>query len=978
HPNLAGRLNSLGINLNSRYERAGQMDDLEEAIRLSRQAVAATPDGHPCLAERLNSLSNKLESRYHRRGQMDDLEEAIQVSRQAVAATPCDHPDLATWFNNLGIKLASRYDQIGQMDDLEEAIQVSRQAVAATPCDHPDLATWFNNLGNNLESRYERTGQMDDLGEAIQVSRQAVAATPSDHPNLAKWFNNLGNKLEKRYERIGQIEDLEEAIQVSRQAVAATPDKHPNLAGRLNNLENKLGRRYERTGQMDDLEEAIQFSRQAAAATPNDHPDLTVRLNNLGINLNSRYERTGQMDDVEEAIRVSRQAVAATPINHPDLAALFSNLGNNLESRYERTGKIDDLEEAIQVSRQAIAATPSDHPHLAAWFNNLGNKLKKRYEQIGQIDDLEEAIRVSRQAVVATPNDHPDLAMWFNNLGNKLESRYERTRQIGDLEEAIQVSRQAVLIKQAPPLKRIAAAVLALRLLLKREDYCGAYTLSAEAIDLLQLVHKRSLTLQDRQYVVSHFSGLAIQACSLALQTRQPPFQALRLLDSGRGVILSLLMDDRSDTSKLKDAHPALCVQYESLRIEVNTPLESTTFQQTGESISRRRTKAIEELEKCIQDIRHLPGFDSFQQGLTAEQMQNASIKGSIIVVNVTSLRSDAIIISASGFSLVPLPRLEAVQAQRWVDQKLTSAVNNKSYRQFLTWLWRECVKPVLTELGHSFQSSPEDLPRVWWIGTGLASSFPFHAAGDIFTAENTFCRVLSSYTPSIKALLHARERVSTSDLSNETPPKLLMVTMANTPGANDLPGVKAETSTVLGALGNFVHVEVLDQPDPASVIRQIRECNIAHFACHGTSNSDDPSQSGLLLQTATADPRQETLTVLKLCENPPTLGEIAYLSACSTAENQAKDLIDEALHVVSGFQVAGFRHVIGTLWPSDDSVCVEVAKLFYAELCRNGTLEYSDRAVAMALHKAVSDVSTRVEYRKRPLHWAQFVHYGA
>lgn len=36
--------------------------------------------------------------------------------------------------------------------------------------------------------------------------------------------------------------------------------------------------------------------------------------------------------------------------------------------------------------------------------------------------------------------------------------------------------------------------------------------------------------------------------------------------------------------------------------------------------------------------------------------------------------------------------------------------------------------------------------------------------------------------------------------------------------------------------------------------------------------------------------------------------------------------LSDEVLHVVSGFQVAGFRQVVGCLWPSDDNVCVEVA----------------------------------------------------
>ena len=36
---------------------------------------------------------------------MEDLEEAVRVARQAVDVTPQDHPDLATLLNNLGIKL---------------------------------------------------------------------------------------------------------------------------------------------------------------------------------------------------------------------------------------------------------------------------------------------------------------------------------------------------------------------------------------------------------------------------------------------------------------------------------------------------------------------------------------------------------------------------------------------------------------------------------------------------------------------------------------------------------------------------------------------------------------------------------------------------------------------------------------------------------------------------------------------------------
>ena len=77
---------------------------------------------------------------------MEDLEEAIRVSRQAVKVTPEDHPDLAACLNNLGNKLESRYKRTGKMEDLEEAIRVSRQAVEVTPEDHPDLAAWLNNF----------------------------------------------------------------------------------------------------------------------------------------------------------------------------------------------------------------------------------------------------------------------------------------------------------------------------------------------------------------------------------------------------------------------------------------------------------------------------------------------------------------------------------------------------------------------------------------------------------------------------------------------------------------------------------------------------------------------------------------------------------------------------------------------------------------------------------------------------------------
>jgi hypothetical protein len=68
-----------------------------------------------------------------------------------------------------------------------------------------------------------------------------------------------------------------------------------------------------------------------------------------------------------------------------------------------------------------------------------------------------------------------------------------------------------------------------------------------------------------------------------------------------------------------------------------------------------------------------LPGFEEFQKGLTAKQMQNYSTKGIIIVVNITDLRSDAIIITTDGFKAFFFSALCARQAIDWIDQDLST-----------------------------------------------------------------------------------------------------------------------------------------------------------------------------------------------------------------------------------------------------------------------------------------------------------------
>tara|TARA_R110002003_G_scaffold2127_2_gene24114 strand:+ start:5245 stop:6489 length:1245 start_codon:yes stop_codon:yes gene_type:complete len=413
-------------------------------------------------------------------------------------------------------------------------------------------------------------------------------------------------------------------------------------------------------------------------------------------------------------------------------------------------------------------------------------------------------------------------------------------------------------------------------------------------------------------------------------------------------------------------------------------PVEDVTDDRTQKAASTNRIEALAQLEDCVRDIQHLPRFGRFHKGLKTKQMQNCATEGSIVVINITNLRSDAIIVTANAFKVLPLPGLGANQAKDWISQDLTTTSKNdsdrknKAYFQFLSWLWRECVRPVLDKLPFHVQPSADDLPRIWWIGTGLASTFPFHSAGDVSAGltESLCYRAISSYTPTIKALQYSRERASTttSALSDRDTWRVVIVTMPETPGANPLPGTRREKTEVIAAMGPSVSIETLEHPDVKNTMAQLQQCNVAHFACHGVSDLLDPSKSGLILQTAstaTEESMQDILSVRAVSQTHLSRAEIAYLSACSTAQNQVMKLADEVLHVVSGFQVAGFRHVVGCLWPSDDKVCVEVAKSFYSELGQG-------RNTALALHKAVVKVRESRDYYKRPLLWAQYVHFGA
>ncbi len=145
------------------------------------------------------------------------------------------------------------------------------------------------------------------------------------------------------------------------------------------------------------------------------------------------------------------------------------------------------------------------------------------------------------------------------------------------------------------------------------------------------------------------------------------------------------------------------------------------------------------------------------------------------------------------------------------------------------------------------------------------------------------------------------------------------------------------------------------------SVLDVLGTISWAHFACHATSDPVDPARSHLVLY-------DDVLTAEELNRLRLDGAAVAYLSACSTAYGGTR-LVDESIHVSSAFQLAGFGHVIGTLWPVADRVAVRMAEEVYAQLP-----EHADDP-ALVLHHATRSI--RARYARRPDMWSPHIHIG-
>jgi CHAT domain-containing protein len=804
-------------------------------------------------------------------------------------------------------------------------------------------------LARTLLLRFDHAHDPADLEEVRRLVEPYAAQSPVAATVLA-------NSLRIRFELSPDTALLDRAVELVTGALARLPTPDTD---RRNALEVRLiclTERYQHLDDDADLDAALVCVRELAAMTGPARRDRAVTLVSEATLLGMRARRSQSLADVDQALAASEAALEVAATLALTRHQVLGRHGELLGIRFLLSGERADLSAAIGFVRRAVAAAADAPLDRGEYRVRLTSLLTVDAELEGHGGRLAEAVRVGRAAVAAGPVGHPRRARAMLALADVYAARYLHTDDPADLHAAAGLRRVASGTLSASDRDRLRATRLWLGTALQLRDMPSAARAAATGVAMLPVVASRGLHRAGQERRLAQATGIPGVAAALAVDQGRPE-RAVELIEHGRTVLWAQAAQLRDDLSPLAAVDPALAGELDRARREL-----------AGESVDpARRRAAAQTFDGLLARARALPGFGHFLDTPPFRTLRAAARGGSVVIVNVSVGRSDAPVVRPDAVHVVPLPWLSPAAAQQraaawlgavtddpqWTDLRLT-------LESLLRWLWDVVAAPVLSTLD---TLDGRVRHRVWWCPTGPLALLPLHAAGRYGSSRGWSRRptvpdrTTSSYTTGLSALLRARRPAGPGD------PTLLAVGMPETAGRPPLPAVTAELTRIADALPGTVLSG--RSASPAAVLSRLDSHRWLHLACHATQQVDRPGDSAVHLYGG-------DLSALRLAGRHLPDADLAYLSACRTATG-TQALADEAIHLAAALQLAGYRHVIGTLWGVSDQHAAAVAGEVYDLLTGHRPADAGRAAHALARATA----SLRERHPDRPELWAPFVHFG-
>ncbi|KAI0083832.1 hypothetical protein BDY19DRAFT_910303 [Irpex rosettiformis] len=719
-----------------------------------------------------------------REGRAEDHEEAIMLWTRAIEFVPDSHPDKPTLLNNLGTSLRVRYERSGNTDDLEKAIELQNRAAGLTP----DI-----NFGNALVRQFNRLGNLKisedplkDLGSAITLKARAVDLTPDDYPDKPAQLNSLANSLQdqnslrERFDRVGVEADLEEAIRCSTRSLGLLPGSHSERARTLRPpgaiFVTHLCSPH---AQADDATRAMEAFLEAMQHTPS--PLEQLQASGLCTQLLSKFSHLFATPSKVQLLEAYKNALGLIP--------QYIWLSNNVRGRY--TSEELSVAQTIVNDTATAAVSAGEYCRALEWLEAGQAIVWPRIPRLRTLDDygnstlnsLKISVRFPRHCI-STPALNPTLSLRQQPSAIPLMNKHRARMAMlcsngGDCDD-----RGGYLPgkggRHDPTYKILGDLwVLVVKPIL-------------DVIHTLLTIGTSTHAKVPRVLIVSQ--GVAVNGAVTAAISAGEYGQALEWLETGRAAVWSQILQLRTLLEDLQILHPHLAdelrkvsqaLQYaatspSSIICIDSLPTTSSDALHTRPSLEDQaqssHTYALE-YEELITEIRELEGFQNFLRPKTFPQLAGACYAGPTL-----------------GFGAIRFlsRRRGGEMRDEYSDDRggrVTAMGPPDMMRKILADLRNQVVKPIMDAV---CTLVPTTLPHITWCPTGPLAFLPFHAAGIYSKHEGTSTHsqtivdiAVSSYTPTLEALLKPRTKVTAGD--TEYPKALLVVSQQTATGDETL-----------------------------------------------------------------------------------------------------------------------------------------------------------------------------------------------
>lgn len=984
-PNDAGRrdyLYSYGLALQAAAGMNCLEAETEDAVAVLTDALALEAGNYPTALFYLLIAKIRLAD-YVRGGPLASIESAVASAEAAIIDATEDHREEI--FRFLGRALLALSEAKESPGESEMRAQTLSSLLHTRYRDNLNLRQAAleglqTGLSGTTESNPSAIADLETLDRLLLIETDKAAT--DEMLSFLSW--RRANCLRILHLRTGRREHLDDAIAILRSA-DAQPQKasQADRAGCGATLGSCLLIRYRRDGDLDTLSECIsRFEASDSEALP-----IWQRIFldlNFGAALQERFRRTENRSDLDRAIELLREAVLASSRDYVDRNVAMTNLASALMTSYSVSGDPVELEAAITNMRSLAHDLNGDGSHDSGNVPaNLCRALTLRFERTSDPADLEEAIRWGKQAVDATPATNPNLTAQMLTLGQAMQLALHASLFRVTWHAVGAIFRECASTTVGPLELRCEAARQWGELAAADRDWQEATAAYELAVEFSLALSSWGRGRQDYAYYLSQYAGVVRDAAACALNLGDGNY-AVSILEWGRGVLSAQRCGWESDLELLETVDSHLAERFRELRASLvqggtrePLTLPDSSLAEQPDSIYSLTVQ----WHRLLDEIRAMPGLQDFLRSPQVEDLRQEAAQGPIVVLNISRFRADAIVVLPEQIAVVPLEKLHEDEARRRAVSHLRAAdeasndslpaalrsVAEDEIRSTLRWCLEVALRPIQEFL---LKWYGDRLPgRVWLCPTGILSFLPLHAAwgesaGLERDDEASVGAMLPSYTATIRMLRFARNRLKTADRRRAA----LIVAVANAPGASPIQGAREEAVAVKRHCDSSAELLDADATTDA-VATAMTQWPRAHFACHAAANVLDASLSGLLLY-------DRLLTLDEIVRLPIGNAAFAFLSACSTNVGDW-NLADEALTIVSAFQMAGYPQVVGTLWPVLDRRAVEVAEQFYSTLSASRHIDTDEEdTVVQAYKKTFRALRTR--YPDTPSVWAGYVHAGA